>query len=194
MPSNTTTPPGRVGCSACENATPGSDKKKPTTYSYGSGSVGRALGRRSLDTFLSVRGSLGGRSALGTTTNQKPAEPAASATSVSAGSSPVDPPAKQRWYDSLRSRASQIPMPSSPTSMSSTLKRTRFFRSSPTQVSGHDFPSPTEPQNQLSRAPPPLPRLDVSSFQSELQRMPIFGEVSGNSFQGMASVSKCLGL
>lgn len=195
MPPTPATTPGRVGCSACENATtPGSDKNMPA-YSYGSGSVGRALGLRSLDTFRSVRSrSLRDRSALGTATNQKTAEVAAPATSVSAGSSPVSPPAKQRWYDSLRARASQIPTPSSPTSMSSTLKRARFFRSSPTQVSSPDFPFPSEVQNQSSRAPGPLPRLDISSFQSELQRMPIFGKASENPTQDIVSVSTYLDL
>lgn len=170
------TPPRRAGCLACpggENAPPGSHKSMPN---YTHGSAGRALGRRSLDAVRSVRGSLRGRRVLDATTNHKPAP---LATSVSAGSSPIA--AKQHWYDSLRSRATQIPMPSSPISMTSTLKRSRFFRSSPTQA-----PSPNlvlSSQHQASRVP--LPKLELSSFESDLQQLAIFGKGGENSSHGM---------
>lgn len=171
MSTDPATPPaGRAGCSACsggENVTPGLSK---SMHHYSNSSwKSRSLGRLSLDAVRSVRGTIKGRLALDTTTNQQPASPD---TSVSAGSSPVDPPAKQRWYDSLRSRASQIPTPSSPSSMSSTLKRSRFFWS-------HDFPQQKgsvvpsgELQTQAFRTP--LPKINLPSLQSELQTSAIF--------------------
>lgn len=175
MPATPATPPRRVGCSACpdgENTAPGSNKSMPN---YTHGSVGRTLGRRSLDAVRSVRGSIRGRRVLHATTNHKPAS---QATSVSAGSSPVA--AKQRWYDSLRSRATQIPMPSSPISMSSTLKRSRFFRSSPIQP-----PSPgLSPSSNHHASRVPLPRLELPSFESELRQLAIFDQVHASASHG----------
>lgn len=164
----------RTGCVACpsnENGEPGCTKTTSPT-AYGSATVGRRLGRRSLDTFSSIRVSFKGRQALTTTTNAT--VPALKC--GSAGSSPVGP-AKQKWFDSLRGKSSQIPSqiptPSSPTSMSSTLKRSRFFRSSPVQP-----PVPDLSLNALWAIRAPLPKLEIASFQSELQRMSIFGEVA----------------
>lgn len=182
MPSTPLTPAGRAGCSACpdlprgENTTPQSIRSVPK-YTYGSVGRGRSLGRRSLDAVRSVRGSIRGRRALGTTTNQ---QPASLSTAVSAGSSPIGPPAKQRWFETLRSRPSQIP---SPTSLSSSVKkRTIFVRSSPVQAPAHDS-SPSAGQNdQPSRDV--LPTLELSSFQSELQRLSIFGQASEKAVRG----------
>lgn len=176
------TPPARVGCSACpgsENNTPGSKTSLPI-YVHGSASLGRPLGRRSLDAFSSIRGSFRGRRALQPTTNQKPATPTMS---TSAGNSPIGPPAKQRWYESLRGRSSQIPTPSSPASMSSTLKRSRFFRSSPTRLALDGPSPPTASQTgQTGTIRDPLPKLQIASFQSELQRLSMFGETTERSF------------
>lgn len=176
MPRSPPGSPARIGCSACpgsENATPGSHKCQPSyAYASGSASVGRTLGRRSLEAFSSLRGSFKGRRALQTTTNQKTAAPA---TSLSVGySSPVGPPTKQKWYESLRGKSSHIPTPSSPTSMSSTLKRSRFFRSSPVQPRVR-LPSPCAALQTMS-VRDRLPMLELDSFQSELQRMSMFGE------------------
>lgn len=55
--------------------------------------------------------------------------------------------------------------------MSSTLKRTRFFWPSPTQACDHDAPPPKATQKLPARPPLALPRLDISSFQAEMQRM-----------------------
>lgn len=179
------TPPAQGGYSAClgsEDATPRSKKSLPS-HAYHCGSVDRTLGRRSLDAFNSLRGSFQGRRALQSTTNQKPVAPAMSA---SAGSNPVGPPAKQRWYESLRDKSSQIPTPSSPTSMSSTLKRSRFFRSSPTQLPIDSSPSVAL---QTQAIGDPHPKLEVASFRSELQRMSIFGEHTERSYADTGRLS-----
>lgn len=171
--------PARINCTACpgnENATLGRNKSI-TPRTPGSATVGRSVGRRSLDAFSSIRGSLKGpRRALNTTTNQKPAV-APAMTCASTSASPFEP-AKQKWYDSLRGKSSQIPLPStSPISMSSTLKRrTRFFRSPPAQP-------PTPDLSAQATEPPraPLPKLELASFQADLRRMSLFGEATEQS-------------
>lgn len=198
--SSTHPPPPRMRCEACpgsENANPGSSNsrsnsncnaKPPLAYKTSSASVGRNIGRRSLDAFSSIRRSLSGhRRALNTTTNQA-ATPTlnlhVALTCASAGVSPIEP-AKQKWYDSLRGKASQIPTPSSPTSMSSTLKRSRFFRSAPAQPP----PAPDLPPTVLEALRAPLPKLELASFQSELQRMSMFGEPDEKSTTGSGTCS-----
>lgn len=174
--------PARMGCRACpgdENASPGHKKSISQLHASGSITVGRSIGRRSLDAFSSIRGSLKGhRQALNTTTNQKPGVSLAM-TCMSAGASPFEP-AKPKWYDSLRGKSSQIPLPStSPVSMSSTLKRTRtrFFRSPQAQLPPTDLPSHAP---QTLRAP--LPKLELASFQADLRRLSLFGDVAEKSF------------
>lgn len=177
--------PARLGCTACpgsENAT--LDVRKDLSSPInGSGSVGRTLGRRSLDAFSSIRGSLKGHRTLHPTTNQKPAS---STMTASAGNSPNEAPAKQRWFDSLRGNASQIPTPLSPTSMSPTLKRSRFLWSAPNLPPEDDPSSPTAAQTRLRDH---LPQLQIASFRSELQRTPLFGEITGET---IVDVSKYL--
>lgn len=184
--------PARIGCRACpgdENASPGHKKSIPL-HASGSATVRRSIGRRSLDAFSSIRGSLKGhRRALNTTTNQKPAIAPAAMTCVSAGASPFEP-AKQKWYDSLRGKSSQIPLPStSPVSMSSTLKRTRprFFRPSPAPL-----PPPDLPSHSIQTLRAPLPKLELASFQADLRRMSLFGEATEKSFveEGKCSSSR----
>lgn len=177
MSSTPATSPAGSGCSAGSGsqttATPVSEKGIPVAaYVYGSGSVGRALGRRSLDTFRSVKESLTSRRALDTTASQTRAAPA-TACSASAGSSPVEAPTKQRWFASLRSRASPAAhTPVSPTSLSSTLRRARLFRSPPTQEACDLAAPPSTPTQKLPIRPHlALPRLDMSSFQAEMQRV-----------------------
>lgn len=175
----------RMGCSACpgnENATFGTNKGLSSPIS-GSGSVGRTLGRRSLDAFSSIRGSLKGHRALHPATNQKPAD---STTSAGAGNSPNEIPAKQRWFDSLRSNASQIPTPLSPTSMSPTLKRSRFLWAAPSQSLQDDPSSPIAPQTRVRDC---LPQLQIASFRSELQRTSLFDEITEDS---LVRTGKCL--
>ncbi|KAF3769984.1 hypothetical protein M406DRAFT_66438 [Cryphonectria parasitica EP155] len=160
------TPPHTVGCPSCtggENETLGSSKS-------------RSLGRRSLDAVRSIRTYSKGRRILDATTNQKIEPPT---TNASAESSPTGHSAKQRWYDSIRGRSSQVPNPSSPESMSSTLKRSRFFKSSPVQPHSHEPSISSALQSQAFRTP--LPKLDLPSFQAELQRSSVFGAVYDKS-------------
>lgn len=141
----------------------------------GSGSVGRILGRRSLDAFSSIRGSLKGHRALHPTTNQKPAS---SLMTASADNSPNEVPLKQRWFDSLRGNASQIPTPLSPTSMSPTLKRSRFLWSAPNLPPEDELSSPTALQTRLRDH---LPQLQIASFRSEMQRTSLFDDITAES-------------
>lgn len=177
MSSTSCPTPARLGCTACpgsEDTTPVA-KKGLSSPITGSGSVGRTFGRRSLDAFSSIRGSLKGRRALHPTTNQKPASPVMTA---NAGNILNEAPAKQRWFDSLRGNASQIPTPLSPTSMSPTLRRSRFLWSAPNQPPEDDPSSPTAPWTRLRD---PIPQLQIASFRSELQRTSLFDEITGES-------------
>ncbi|KAG8165965.1 hypothetical protein KVR01_004517 [Diaporthe batatas] len=172
MSSRPVTPTSRTrGCLACpggENVTP---KSAVRQISPVYGSVGRALGHKSLDAVRSVRGSLKGQRALKTATNAIPATSSSSCSSSPAGSA-----TKQRWYDSIRSRTSQIPTPRSPASSSPTLKR-RLFKNgaddekllTAPKCALHTSPTPLERsqrhvQAQTLRTPPPkleLPGLDA---------------------------------
>lgn len=187
------TPTGRTRCClACpggENVTPKSAVSQPSP-SYGS--MGRTLGHRSLDAVRSVRGSIKGRRALNTATNGITAT-----SSSSCSSSPVGSATKQRWYDSIRSRSSQIPMPSSPASSSPTLKR-RLFKA---VTDGNDKKmldvtacesdiSPTilaRPQRhaQAQTLRTPLPKLDLPALDPDLRRTTTFRACSEKVIQGL---------
>lgn len=164
------TPPAKMhsNCPASENAAFVS-KQSLARQTYRSGSVGGTLGRRSLDAFTSMRQSFRGRRALHPTTNQKLA---ISTSSASVGNGSREPPTKQRWYDSLRGKSSQIPTPSRPAPMSFTLKRSRFFGSSPDQ-SPIDGPSLSLALQTQTRNP--LPKLQIASSQFGLKHPSIFG-------------------
>lgn len=192
MPPTPVTPTGRTRCClACpggENVTP---KSAGSQLSPSYGSMSRTLGHRSLDAVRSVRGSIKGRRALNMATN---AIPATSSTSCS--SSPVGSATKQRWYDSIRSRNSQIPMPSSPSSSSPTLKR-RLFKTvtvgtgeklltapafegdvSSTALARSQWPS----QAQTHRTP--LPKLELPGLDPGLRRTTTFRACSEKVIQG----------
>lgn len=175
MLSEPVTPPSsRAGCTACpgcENVTPRSKMSMLTTGHSSSGH--RSLGRRSLEAVRSIGGTIKGRMALEATTNNR--LPAATV-SMSANFNPISPPTKQRWFGSLRSRVSQIPTPTRPSSMSPTLTRTRFFRSSDTPPPQSTTSSSGGRQTQIFQSP--LPKLDLPSFQSDLQASAIFRPLS----------------
>lgn len=192
MPHSPVTPTGRTRCClACpggENMTPKSAVSQPSP-SYGS--VGRTLGLRSLDAVRSVRGSIRGRRALNTATNTVPAT-----SSSSCSSSPVGSATKQRWYDSFRSRTSQIPMPSSPSPSSPNLKR-RLFK---TVTNGADEEmlavttregdvSPTvlarsQRHGQAQTPRTPLPKLELPGLSPDLRRTTTFRACSEKVIQG----------
>lgn len=169
-----TPPSGRAGCTACprgENMTPKSTMSMVTSCHASEGH--KSLGRRSLDAVRSIRGSIKGRAALEATTNSQRPPPALR---INANSSAVNSPTKTRWFDSLRSRASQIPTPTSPASVSSTLRRSRFFRSSVTPPPKDMNSACGESQVQVFKSL--LPKLELPSFQTELQTNAIFSPLS----------------
>lgn len=192
MSSNPVTPTGRTRCClACpggENVTPKSTVSQPSSL-YGS--MGRTLGHRSLEAFRSVKGSIKGRQALNTATNAITAAPSPNCCSSPAGSA-----TKQRWYTSIRSGASQIPMPSSPSSTSPTLKR-RLFKTA-THGTGQAMRSappcegdvsPTviarfqkHAQSQAFRAP--LPKLELPALDPDLRRSTTFRACSEKAIRG----------
>lgn len=140
----------------------------------------RSLGRRSVEAMRSLRGSIRGRLALEATTNNS--QRAASAVGLRVPSGPGSPPppsTKQRWYSSLRSsrRPSQIPTPTSPSSLSLTSRRPRLFRS-PESGGGcppKDLTMPSlDGEEPIQPFKSPLPKLDLASFQSEWQASALF--------------------
>lgn len=154
------------------------------------GSMGRTLGHISLDAVRSVRGSFKGQQPLKTATNAIPAT-----SSSSCSSSPVGSTTKQRWYDSIRSRSSQIPTPRSPASSSPTLKR-RFFKNSTGEtedkllaatkfepdVSPTAFSRPQRHfQAQTLRTPPP--KLELPGLGTDLRRNTTFRACSEKVIQ-----------
>lgn len=192
MPSTPVTPTGRTRCClACpggENITPKSAVSQPSP-SYGS--MSRTLGHRSLDAVRSVRGSIKGRRALNMATNTIPAT---SSTSCSSG--PVGSATKQRWYDSIRSRASQIPMPSSPSSSSPTLKR-RLFKTATvgtdekllaaSACEGDVSPTVLARSHRSAQARAlrtPLPKLELPGLDPDLRRTTTFRACSEKVIQG----------
>lgn len=157
------------------------------------GSMGRTLGNRSLDAVRSVRGSLKGQRALKTATNVIPAT-----SSSSCSSSPVGSATKQRWYDSIRSRTSQIPTPRSPASSSPTLKR-RLFKNgtedekllAAPKCEGHTSPTPLarsqrHVQAQTLRTPPP--KLELPGLDADLRRNTTFRACSEKVIQGQLAL------
>lgn len=173
--------PSRSGCSVC----PSSEHTCPhhkSTYPRPSTAGRRSLGRRSLGTFTSMRGSKV-RRALDASTSQEPDGAGATLRlplTCATGSRPASH-TKPKWYDSLRGRSSQAPISMSPRSVSSTVKRSRFFWSSPAQPTDADSPF----DGHVPRTPlvlrAPLPKLEIESFQSELQRLSMFGEIADMS-------------
>jgi hypothetical protein len=196
MPPSSVTPTGRTRCClACpggENVTPKSAVSQPSP-SYGS--MSRTLGHRSLDAVRSVRGSLKGRPALNTATNAIPATASSSCSPSPAGSA-----TKQRWYDSIRSRTSQIPMPRSPASSSPTLKR-RLFKAVADGTAEKLSPAPTcegdaSPTafasfQRNAQAPTlwnPPPKLDLPGLDPGLRRTTTFRACSEKVIQGQPAL------
>lgn len=197
MPPTPVTPTGRTRCClACpggENVTPKSaTPKSPVSQpSPSHGSMSRTLGHRSLDAVRSVRGSIKGRRTLNNATNTIPATSSSSNSSSPAGSA-----TKQRWYESIRSRNSQIPMPSSPSSSSPTLKR-RLFRnathgsdekvSAVTTCKGDISPTVqarSRRHGQAQTLRTPLPKLDLPGLGPDLRRTTTFRACSEKVIQG----------
>lgn len=103
MPNSPIARASYYACPRGENVSPGSSKNKsPSHASKGLPSVSRSGGE-----VRTARDIMKGRCDLGTTTNTTP-------TVTSSASSPGSS-TKQKWFASLRSRASQIPTPTSPT-------------------------------------------------------------------------------
>lgn len=170
LPVSLTLTSTQAGCTACrkgENTTPRSTERMSPACDVSAGHL--SLGRRSLEAVKSIRGTIKDRLALETATNSL--QPS-TAMSLIVNTSSSSPSVKQRWFDSLRSRASKIPTPTSPASMSSTLRRSRFFRSSEAPLQEDTIVSFGKSQSLPFKSP--LPKLELPSFQSELQTSAIF--------------------
>lgn len=169
-----TSPMARASCSACprgENVSPGTHTHKSTSHNL----ISNSPGRRPAGACRSFGDTSKHRHDLGTTTNIP--------TVVTSAASSPGSATKQKWFASLRSRASHIPMPTSPSTihtsvMSSSAMPTstisRLFKTpphgkneSPTPDLAGDI-SPPAVTNLFhpvqGTSPDPLPRLVLPSF------------------------------
>ncbi|KUI60548.1 hypothetical protein VP1G_07747 [Cytospora mali] len=136
----------RASCSACpggENVSPVSNMSKSSCP----GSMTPSPGGRPVGAVRAIRGTTKGRGDLETTTNSIP---------TSAASSPVSA-TKQKWFASLRSRASHIPMPTS--SMTTTPTRMMHNSTVPTNTISRLFRTPPHGKKE---SPVPISKGDVS--------------------------------